>query len=1231
MFVPLRKIFCLLLFLYLSLQLIQAQTAPPPKESKNSQEVFLLGNLCKAKIEDPTITELDQMLQKSAKKPAVLILGDVVGNEGFDTQNPKAQMDRLELLKKWSQYSDLYVIGGDRDWDNSKENGLTKVRRLEQYIEKDLELKKIFLPSRGCPGPKVVEINDKITLITVNSQWFMHPYDRPEAPDTYCKILSEGDFWDELEEAIDEAAGKNVIIAAHHPVYSEGEYAGKRLGQYHLIPLFGTLYASFRQQIGTPADMANDRYQIYINHMRDLLSNYNSIVYVSGHEQDLQASKIHQNYHINSGAIGGGKDLGNSDNLVLRNNKKGFLQLDYSEDGAVALEVYNASNNKLVQDRTIPLYQSYCNEDIDPELPINTAYIPCDMKMPPWKKDEPSSFVQPENLVTMPASTDYAATKFRIWSMGLGYREEWLIPITAPYINLKTAKGGLTPSGRGGGLQTHSVKFQNPDGLEYAFRAVDKDPVKALDQATSQTFYRHIVKDLITTQHPYGGLVASRLMDSTDILHSQPELYVMPDDPALGIYREDFAGMMGTLEFRPKKKNQGEKGFEDADLIHSSHKMFRAMYKDHDNRIDNQSFARARVFDMLLGDWDRHEDNWKWAGFKEGRGISYRPIPRDRDHVFSQWEGLIPSIADKVVPNAEHFDYQFGSITSLGFQGRWVDRQLATDISEEEWIEAAKYIQSKMTDQLIDDAVNELPKEVRPIHGQEIADKIKSRRKDLHEAASTLYTQLAEQVDVVGSNKREIFEITRNADGGILVQMYDYDKATGGKGILLYDRLCKPGETKEIHLFGLAGDDQFLIKGSGTKGPVLRIIGGRGNDKIEDQSEAHGTVNQVFDSNEEDTINGGPNTKVKRPKHEARYNNHAFEYNFFSPLPKFRISSGNGFGAELQLTYLRKGFNKPEFKSKFQGRIIYYPGIKAQRIDLKNYYRHVVGLHDIRLHLRISSLYDKFPFFYGIGNESNRNRTLVDQDYYRMDYNTVIFNAGLDRKFLRQSRYRIGLQYEYNNIKPINSTNNIFQVPIYQNLNGLGTQHLVGTTLDFNLDFRDNPHFSKRGSQLFLYNEVFTNQNRGGEVFGKLEGFFANYQSVNIGRPVTLALRGGFSKTYGPTPFNHLSALGSNAYMRAFVRNRFLGRTAAYFNSELRLSGGTIRTPLVPLKWGLFGFYDIGRVWTDNFETGSTLHRGYGGGLYLAPLKEELSFLFSFGYSEDKEFYFSLGTGFDIQ
>ncbi|MCB0588892.1 MAG: hypothetical protein KDD06_26625, partial [Phaeodactylibacter sp.] len=131
------------------------------------------------------------------------------------------------------------------------------------------------------------------------------------------------------------------------------------------------------------------------------------------------------------------------------------------------------------------------------------------------------------------------------------------------------------------------------------------------------------------------------MLDKLGILHASPHLYVMPDDPKLEQFRSTFANMLGMVEERPTNGGKGPLPFGNADEIYKSYDLFHEMYDHPDVRLDSREFARARMFDILIGDWSKHEDNWKWAGFEKEDGILVRPIPRDRDHAFSNLDGFL--------------------------------------------------------------------------------------------------------------------------------------------------------------------------------------------------------------------------------------------------------------------------------------------------------------------------------------------------------------------------------------------------------------------------------------------------------------------------------------------------------------------------------------------------------------------------------------------------------------
>ncbi|RZK99504.1 MAG: hypothetical protein EOO62_24755, partial [Hymenobacter sp.] len=409
-------------------------------------------------------------------------------------------------------------------------------------------------------------------------------------------------------------------------------------------------------------------------------------------------------------------------------------------------------------------------------------------------------------------------------------------------LDLRHEKGGLKPFGRGGGRQTTSLKLIAADSAEYVFRSVDKDVTTILPPELRTSFVAPILKDITATANPYSGLPISALLDHTDILHARPRLFRLPDNNQLGPYRQDYAGLLGTLEDRPTDPKPNLPGFGKSDEVTRSYNLFRKLYKDHDNHVDAPALARARAFDMLVADFGKHEDNWKWAGYKEGKGTVYRPIPRDRDQAFTKWNGLLTYLANRewAVPSIEDFGEEFGDMKSLNWPARHLDRFLLQSLTRQDWQAAANYLQTQLTPAVIDQATATLPAEVQPLSGQEINRKLKARIQELPQALDRYYLLLARRVDVVGSNKAEIFKVARLAGGRVRVQEFDRKGDTNEpNGPALFDRTFEPRETQEVCLYGLDGQDIFQMTGQGGRHSiVVRVIGGAGKDHIADDSRA---------------------------------------------------------------------------------------------------------------------------------------------------------------------------------------------------------------------------------------------------------------------------------------------------------------------------------------------------------------------------------------------------------
>ncbi len=119
------------------------------------------------------------------------------------------------------------------------------------------------------------------------------------------------------------------------------------------------------------------------------------------------------------------------------------------------------------------------------------------------------------------------------------------------------------------------------------------------------------------------------------------------------------------------------------------------------------------------------------------------------------------------LPKFEGFDDAINWPSGLSYNARYFDRSFLTEPSEEDWINAAKDLQMRLTDDVIERSIQEWPEEIYKLDGAEIIRKLKARRDKLVEDAVEHYKFLAREVTVLGSNKGEYFEVIRLPTGDV--------------------------------------------------------------------------------------------------------------------------------------------------------------------------------------------------------------------------------------------------------------------------------------------------------------------------------------------------------------------------------------------------------------------------------------------------------------------------------
>lgn len=1217
--------------------------AQPPDSI--SQVIYLLGNTAINTIPEAHLEAFRQELRAQQNPFTIVHLGDIASNRGLD-KNPEAATTRKlnKLLQLTANTKgNMLFVPGDKDWDNSGKEGLEDVKILGNYISSHQKNGQVLLPEEGCPGPVIRDIGKTVRIIAINTQWWMHPYRKPQEPDTDCGILSGPEFIESVEDAIEEADGRQVLIVGHHPVVSNGVYGGHMSLKKHLFPFFdfktnswvplpllGSLYAAYRQNVGTPRDMANPGYQNFISNMNRLFQSNDQLIYAAAHDYSLQLNAFEDNYFLVSGSFSEKDYVSKNLQSLVNRAATGYAKLTIYSNGKVTSTFYEFTSQSAIAVAEHTLFQSACNPNPNKNIPINKQVGPCiDTEIAaPITTEEVTTMGNKARVVAGP---QYQAVGLKRKFFGDLYRASWTQPVQVPLLYLSHTQDRLRPIKIGGGRQTTSLRLSASQDRQFVFRSVDKDPVGALPPELRNTVATDVLREITPTQQPYGALVVSSLLDSTAILHAQPKLFVLADDPALGPFRTNYKDLFGMLEERPMDPGKNTPGFGGADDIKSSFNMFRQLYKDHDNQVDAQEFGKARAFDIFIGDWGRHADNWRWAGFKNDSQTVYRPIPRDRDHAFSRWDGIIPWLADRkwAVPNIQNFDKDLSGLRSLTWAARHLDRFLLTSLTRQDWLTIAQYLQTTFTDPVIDKAIAELPKEVAANQGQEIGTILKARRQHLPDVLQEYYELLAEYVDVVASNKNEYFKVERLPEAGVRVQVFKKDKSSDlPEGTPLYSRTFLKNETKEIRLYGLDGEDVFDVSGEARASIRIRVIGGNGQDSIRDVSEVKSVRRStlVYDNKATKLALGKEARNLTSNEQDINYYSPtSFEYDAISPNGSLIYNLSDGLGISFGVNFKQQRFRKKEYSSLygFNVRATQFGNLQLTSNLL---WRRVWGKWDLGTRLDLGRYFRTYDFF-GLGNSTRKNEPLYREKYYKARYGGIMSSVYLQRQFFQKSFFRFGPLFE------ILTTDFKDNSILGQSKNGpqpvnITDQQLVGAAAELVLDLRDKLVFTQRGVRVFVRHNAYKQLKSNGKAFGLTEGFVDYYASGQVFLPVTLALRAGGAKNFGrDLPYYKYTTLGMQPNLRGYVINRFTGDASLYLNSELRLHVGEVESAFLPFRYGLIAFFDRGRVWYQGNSAGGW-HNGYGGGFYIAPVAEKFAFSMILQHSREEALLFSFGAGF---
>ena len=1101
-------------------------------------------------------------------------------DDKLDGQAAASMQLQLDALKDFE--GKIVVLPGQNEW----KGGVDGMELLEDFFKERYDGEDILQPHNGCPL-EGIDITDDVFLLTIDTQWFLEDWDHYPKMNRKCQIKTRELLFEEIEGELKKNATKTIIFAMSHPFMTYGEHGGK----YPLV--HKDVLSTFIKQVKTQGaiskqDRYNERYNGLMNRLEVLTKDLDRLIFVSGLDQSLQYIENGSIKQIVSGAGSGSTAASLGQHGAFAYGGEGFVRLDIDKKSGTEVRFYAAkddgSSELLFQKELLPQEKEY-------DFSVLHHNFPQTVK----------AKIYDDSLVE---KSGFYKT---LW--GDHYRKVYGTEVTARTVLLDTLYGGLKVVRAGGGHQTRSLRLEDSVGRTYNMRGMKKSAVqflqnviikdKIVEEGFKNTIPEKLILDFYTAAHPYGAFTIPKLAKAGDILHTNPQLFYVPKQHALGKFNETYGNELYMIVERPDDTFDGSL-FQYPDNVESTDDLLEKLMRDEKYTLDQEAYLRARIFDMLIGDWDRHHDQWRFTQIDNDDGtVHFLPIPRDRDQVYSKFDGLLLDVARTLFNTSRQFQVYGPELKHtkwFNLAGIKMDRALVQNLGKEAWIQEANYLREHITDQVIDEAFKDLPVEVQNGAAEEIKASLKGRRDNLVEITQDYYDYFAKLQVLTGTNKDDHFEITRLPEGETNVKIHRIKK--GEKSDLMLDRTFNKDETKEIWLYGLHDDDVFEVKGKGSRPIPIKIIGGQNNDvykiengrrvKVYDQKSRNNTIEEKGGATFRFTDNYDFNTydylKLKQTTNLL--------------LPAFGYNPDDGFQIGVSNVFTHHGFHRNPFSQQHRVSAGYYFATRSFDVNYEGEFANIFGKWNFLLggHFKNPNFSENF---FGFGNET------INPDYefdYGKDYNRV----------------RIGGYGGSIGIKRNTPFGSLFELKaIFEGINVEGTPDRLITELEPSPIALDESHYYVTAEGKYQYESYDTkvaptrgmdfsmragatqNIDESDQIFGYVNPRIVFFNALSRNRKLVLKtdVQGQFN-IGNNFAFFQAAKLGSNTGLRAFRKERFSGRSAVAGGADVRYSFDQFNTALTPVQIGVFAGYDIGRVWVPN-DTSELWHQSYGGGIWV--------------------------------
>jgi hypothetical protein len=1154
-------------------------------------QIYLTGNAYNIAQNQIFFEHLKNKITKTKSSSQLIFLGNTTrpNTQNSETNEIIKQEDLLlRNLDFWKDYkgSIIYTPGGN-EW---KSEGLKSLFSWQQCLLDNRPNQIQILPNKGC-GLESMMLAENILLISLDSQWFLEDWDLHPNINQFCHHKTRESVLQEINYLLSENQEKTIVFSTHHPIFNNGYHGGQFGTNGHLyplsnkrfIPIFGTFYSYLRKAGGWNSDdVHNYRYRNLFEEVKKIIKKHNNVIVVSGLEKNLQYIYQENIHQINSGS-------GNSFNPARAVNPYDF---SYGNQGFVALSFHanksvNATFYGIINQKEVVLFR----KNIIKGKPI-------------FNQNQTNQKI-PDSITT----SIYSRFKTRksnayhfLW--GKHYKDLYQKEITLKTALLDTLYGGLKPIGIEQYSTSRFLTLKNKQGSEYWLMPIKKDvedflqthsfQVKSENEPFQKTITQDFLEDYFTTIYPFAPLGIDYLSKSIGIHTLESELYYIPKSKNFESFQNKMGDEIYMIFKKPNSFQKNEHSFGNPEFIIDTDDLLYTLQTEKDHQIDVDAYLKVRLFDMLIGDWDRNASHYRWAAKKSGIKTIYSPIPFHRDQAFAKYDGAILSVLKQfsALGQMHHYGKKTKNSSSFNSEAYTLDLALLSHVSEKEWLDAAIFIQSHLSNQIIDDAFMKMSLNDDSKENRQLKEIFKNRLKSLRKTALKHHRYLEKKVIVVGTKLDDTFHISRLDKKRTQITVYQ------GKALpqnIVFEKTFTKKRNKDIWIYGLEGNDSIYAEGQYSNHSKLKIMGGQGNDFYNIDA---GKKITVYDFHEN-------TNQIKASKHTKIHLTNDYEingYDFnkpdhdqinFSPLIGMNPDDGLRIGAKVEFLY--KGFKSKPYSQKHTLSSNFYFATNGYDLAYQNIIKKIYSDWDFALDAGLTSSNFAMNFF-GFGNDTKNLDRDFGFDYNRVKIGRMMVHPSFNKNLKNGQSFSLGAQFDRYEVE---QTPGRFISLITTNTHLFEGQTWAGFQLKYVFENIDYPFWPTLGMNFFGHFSWSSNLEKiEKQVPTASSGIQLIYKIIpdaTIILQTKLESKFILSRNY---EFFQGATIGGDFSLRGFRMERFTGKQSYFQSSDLKFNLGTIKNPFVPIKYGCLIGLDYGRVWLPT-ETSNRWHTSWGGGLWF--------------------------------